>query len=135
MDWGHILERGHKMPTITVLIADDARYMRETLAEIITTELEDWKIIGEADNGIKAVKQHKRLRPDLIIMDVLMPECSGIDAVRRIMEEFPSALIIMSKSLGQEQLASEALQAGAKGCIKKPFNPEKVIEVLSEALE
>ena len=93
-----------------VLIADDASFMRQMIREII--EPEGHEIVGEATNGVEAVDLFKELAPDLVTMDIVMPKRSGIDAVKRILAEHPSACIVMCSALGQESLVMEALQAG-----------------------
>jgi len=117
----------------SVLIADDASFMRQMIREII--EPEGYEVVGEATNGIEAVEQYLELRPDLVTMDIVMPKRSGIDAVEEILVEDPGARVVMCSALGQEALISEALQAGAKGYIVKPFKPLSVIEKLSEIID
>jgi len=117
----------------SVLIADDASFMRQMIREII--EPEGYEVVGEATNGIEAVEQYLELRPDLVTMDIVMPKRSGIDAVKEILVEDPGARVVMCSALGQEALISEALQAGAKGYIVKPFKPLSVIEKLSEIID
>ena len=116
-----------------VLIADDASFMRQMIREII--EAEGHEVCGEASDGIEAVEQWKELGPDLCTMDIVMPRRSGIDAVRGIMELDPAACIVMCSALGQETLVNEALQAGAKDFIVKPFKPTSVVETLNRVLE
>jgi len=116
-----------------VLIADDASFMRQMIREII--EPEGHEVIGEATNGIEAVELYKELQPDLVTMDIVMPKRSGIDAVEAIMVDDPAACIVMCSALGQETLVREALQAGARDFIVKPFKPECVIATLKKILE
>ncbi len=115
-----------------VLIADDASFMRQMIREII--EEEGYEVVGEATNGIEAVAQYTELLPDLVTMDIVMPKCSGIDAVKGIMKDDPSARVVMCSALGQETLVMEALQAGARDFIVKPFKPENVIATLKKVL-
>jgi len=115
-----------------ILIADDASFMRQMIREII--EPEGFEIVGEAGDGVAAVEQYVALRPDLVTMDIVMPKRSGIDATREILEIDPRASIAMCSALGQETLVMEALQAGAKDFIVKPFRPESVLETLSKLL-
>ena len=116
-----------------VLIADDASFMRQMIREII--EPEGFEVVGEASDGVEAMEQYTQLHPDLVTMDIVMPKRSGIDAVKGIVEQSPGACIVMCSALGQETLVREALQAGAKDFIVKPFKPENVIRTLENALE
>ena len=116
-----------------VLIADDASFMRQMIREII--EPEGFEVVGEASDGVEAMEQYTQLHPDLVTMDIVMPKRSGIDAVKGIVEQSPGACIVMCSALGQETLVREALQAGAKDFIVKPFKPENVIRILENALE
>jgi two-component system chemotaxis response regulator CheY len=116
-----------------VLIADDASFMRQMIREII--EPEGHEVVGEATNGIEAVDLYNELRPDLVTMDIVMPKRSGIDAVKAILAETPTACIVMCSALGQETLVMEALQAGARDFIVKPFKPDSVISTLAKIVE
>jgi two-component system chemotaxis response regulator CheY len=116
-----------------VLIADDASFMRQMIREII--EPEGYEVVGEATDGVEAVEQYEQLHPDLVTMDIVMPKRSGIDAVRGILEKTPDACVVMCSALGQETLVMEALQAGAKDFIVKPFKPDNVLSTLQKVLE
>lgn len=116
-----------------ILIADDASFMRQMIREIV--EAEGFEVCGEASDGIEAIEEFKRLHPDVVTMDIVMPRKSGIDAVRGIMEIDSTACVVMCSALGQETLVTEAMQAGAKDFIVKPFKPECVVETLKKALE
>ncbi len=116
-----------------ILVADDASFMRQMIREIV--ESEGFEVCGEASDGIEAIDEFKRLHPDVVTMDIVMPRKSGIDAVRGIMEFDPTACVVMCSALGQETLVTEALQAGAKDFIVKPFKPDSVIETLKQVLE
>ena len=116
-----------------VLIADDASFMRQMIREII--EPEGHEVVGEATNGIEAVDLYKELMPDLVTMDIVMPKRSGIDAVKMILTDHPTACIVMCSALGQETLVMEALQAGARDFIVKPFKPDSVISMLAKIIE
>jgi len=116
-----------------VLIADDASFMRQMIREII--EPEGYEVVGEATNGIEAVESFEQLHPDIVTMDIVMPKRSGIDAVKGILAKHPDAKIVMCSALGQETLVMEALQAGARDFIVKPFKPDSVISTLSKILE
>ncbi len=116
-----------------VLIADDASFMRQMIREII--EPEGYEVVGEATDGDEAVEQYDALHPDLVTMDIVMPKRSGIDAVKGIIAKAPDACVVMCSALGQEALVTEALQAGAKDFIVKPFKPDSVLSTLRKVLE
>jgi len=116
-----------------VLIADDASFMRQMIRDII--EPEGFEVVGEASDGVEVVDKFKELHPDMVMMDIVMPKRSGIDAVKGIVAMDPSARVVMCSALGQETLVMEAIQAGAKDFIVKPFKPESVVTTLRKALE
>lgn len=111
-----------------VLVADDARFMREMIKEII--QQAGYEVIGEASNGKEVVEKFHELKPDVTTMDIVMPLQSGIEAVREIKKESKDAKVIMISALGQDSLVIEALDAGAKDFIVKPFKTDKVLEVM-----
>ena len=117
----------------TVLIVDDAIFMRTMIADILKQA--GFEIVGEAATGLEALEKYKELQPDLVTMDIVMPRRSGIDAVRGILELDPAAKIVMCSALGQESLVMEALQAGARDFIVKPFKPDAVVATLRKVLE
>ena len=116
-----------------VLIADDASFMRQMIRDII--EPEGYEVVGEASDGMEVVEKFRKLRPDLVMMDIVMPKRSGIDAVRAIRSEDGGATIVMCSALGQETLVMEAIQAGAKDFIVKPFKPDAVVTTLAKVIE
>lgn len=115
-----------------VLVVDDAIFMRKMIAEILVENSMD--VIGEADNGSSAVERYKELKPDLVTMDIIMPEMNGIDAVRQIIAIDSQAKIVMCSALGQQALVQEAITAGAKDFLIKPFNPSRVVEVVNKIM-
>jgi two-component system chemotaxis response regulator CheY len=115
------------------LVADDASFMREMIKEIV--EPEGFEVIAEAGDGMDAVEMFKEHSPDIVTMDIVMPKKSGIEAVKSIIQLDPGAKIVMCSALGQEALVMEALKAGAKDFIVKPFKPDVVITTLRKALE
>jgi len=115
-----------------VLVVDDAIFMRKMISDIL--EGNDMEVVGEADTGALAVEKYKELKPDLVIMDIIMPEMNGIDAVRQIIANDFQAKIVMCSALGQQALVQDAIAAGAKDFLIKPFNPSRVIEVISKIL-
>lgn len=115
-----------------VLVVDDAIFMRKMISDIL--EGNGMEIVGEADTGALGVEKYKELKPDLVTMDIIMPEMNGIDAVRQIMANDSQARIVMCSALGQQALVQDALTAGAKDFLIKPFNPSRVIEVVTKIL-
>ncbi len=118
---------------IKVLIADDAIFMRTMIRDIL--EKNGFEVVGEAGTGKEAVEKFQRLKPDLITMDIVMPEMGGIEAVKAIVKTDPNAKILMCSAMGQKALVIEAIQAGAKDFVVKPFQPSAVIEAISRILE
>ena len=116
-----------------ILVADDASFMRQMIRDIIDSE--GYEVVGEATDGVEVVEKFKELHPDVVMMDIVMPKRSGIDAVKAIMEIAPKATVVMCSALGQETLVMEALQAGARDFIVKPFKPEAVLSTLKKVLE
>ena len=107
--------------------------MRQMIREII--EPEGFEVVGEATNGIEAMEKYTELHPDIVTMDIVMPKQSGIDAVKGILAQSPDAKVVMCSALGQESLVMEALQAGAKDFIVKPFKPDNVLVTLTKTLD
>ncbi len=116
----------------TVLIVDDAIFMRTMIGDILKQA--GFEVIGEASSGVEAVQKYKELEPDLVTMDIVMPDMGGIDAVREIMKEDPDARILMCSAMGQQGLVVEAIQAGARDFVVKPFQPSRVIEAVQRLL-
>ncbi len=116
-----------------ILIVDDAQFMRKLLADILKKG--GYEICGEASNGDEAVKLYKELSPDLVTMDIVMPDKSGIDAIREIISYDPNAKIVVVSAMGQQPLVLEAIQAGAKDYIVKPFQPSRVLEAMERVLK
>ncbi len=116
-----------------VLIADDASFMRQMIRDII--EPEGFEVVGEASDGVEVVEKFRKLHPDVVMMDIVMPKRSGIDAVKAIKADHPGARVVMCSALGQEALVTEAIQAGAKDFIVKPFKPDAVLATLRKAAE
>jgi two-component system chemotaxis response regulator CheY len=116
-----------------ILVADDASFMRQMIKEIV--ESEGHEVVAEASDGVEAIDKYKAHHPDLVTMDIVMPRRSGIDAVKGILEIDKTARVVMCSALGQETLVTEALQAGARDFIVKPFKPDAVLKTLSKVLE
>lgn len=115
-----------------VLIVDDAQFMRDLLRDIF--EEAGWEVVGEAENGKQAFEQYQLLKPDLVTMDIVMPLRSGIEAVGDIIASDPAAKIVMCSALGQDSMVMEAVRAGAKDFIVKPFQPEQVLRIVNRAM-
>ncbi len=115
-----------------ILIVDDASFMRMMIKDILTKN--DYEVVGEAENGIQAVEKYKELNPELVIMDITMPEMDGIEAVKEIKKINSDAVIVMCSAMGQQAMVIEAIQAGAKDFIVKPFQADRVIEAVTKAL-
>jgi len=113
----------------TVLIVDDALFMRNLLRDIF--EPAGWQVVAEAGNGAEAVDLYRQHQPDLVSMDIVMPEVGGIDALRRILYEDPDARVVMCSALGQDSMVMEAIKAGARDFIVKPFQDDQVLEVVT----
>lgn len=108
----------------TVLIVDDAPFMRKTLADLV--EALGHTVVGEAENGYAAVDLYFKLRPDVVTMDITMPEFGGLEAVKVICGVVPNAKIIMVSAMGQTEFIKDAIRSGAKDFIVKPFEYERV---------
>lgn len=116
----------------TVLVCDDAIFMRAMISDILKQA--GFEVVGEAETGLQAVEKYRELRPDLVTMDIVMPDMGGIDAVRAIISEFPEAQILMCSAMGQQALVVEAVQAGARDFVVKPFQPSRVLEAVQRVL-
>ena len=116
----------------TVLICDDAIFMRTMLKDILKQS--GFEIVGEAQTGKEAVQLYAQLKPDLVTMDIVMPDMGGIGAVRAIVKEDANAKILMCSAMGQQALVIEAIQAGARDFVVKPFQPSRVLEAVQRVL-
>jgi len=116
----------------TILIVDDAAFMRMMIRDILLKN--GYEVVGEAENGARAVEKYKELLPDLTIMDITMPEMDGIQAVKEIKKINSDSKIIMCSAMGQQAMVIESIQAGAKDFIVKPFQAERVIEAVKKVV-
>jgi two-component system chemotaxis response regulator CheY len=116
-----------------VLVVDDAIFMRTMISDILKKG--DFEVCGEGSTGAEAVEQYKKLKPDLVIMDIIMPDMGGIEAVKAIMQNDPNARILMCSAMGQQALVVEAIQAGARDFVVKPFQPSRVLEAARRVLQ
>jgi two-component system chemotaxis response regulator CheY len=115
-----------------VLVCDDAIFMRTMISDILTQA--GFEVVGEAESGTQAVEKYHALKPDLVTMDIVMPDMGGIEAVRAICKTDPDAKILMCSAMGQQALVVEAIQAGAKDFVVKPFQPSRVLEAVQRVL-
>jgi len=115
-----------------ILIVDDAAFMRMMIKDILSKN--GYQVVGEAENGAKAIEKYKELMPDLVIMDITMPEVDGIQAVKEIKNFDQDSKIIMCSAMGQQAMVIESIQAGARDFIVKPFQAERVIEAIKKVL-
>ena len=115
-----------------ILICDDAAFMRMMIKDILTKN--GYNVIGEAENGAKGVEKYNELKPDLVLMDITMPEMDGIAALKAIKANDPGASVIMCSAMGQQAMVIEAIQSGAKDFIVKPFQAERVLEAVKKVV-
>ena len=116
----------------SILIVDDAAFMRMMIKDILSKN--GYSVVGDAENGLKAVEKYKELNPDLVIMDITMPEMDGIQAVKQIKSLNSAAKIIMCSAMGQQAMVIESIQSGAKDFIVKPFQADRVLEAVKKAV-
>lgn len=115
-----------------ILIVDDAAFMRMMIKDILTKN--GYEVVGEANDGLQAVAKYKELSPDLVTMDITMPEMDGITALKEIRKYDPNAKVIMCSAMGQQAMVIDAIQAGAKDFIVKPFQADRVLEAIKKTL-
>lgn len=118
--------------TKTVMIVDDVAFVRKTLSDILSDA--HFKVVGEAANGKEALDMYPKLRPDIVTMDIVMPELSGIDATRRICKMDKDAKVIIISAMGQENFVMEAINVGAKDFILKPFSADDVVRTIERVM-
>lgn len=112
-----------------IMLVDDASFMRMTIKQIV--EADGHKVVGEATTGAEALEVYRACKPDMVLMDITMPEVNGIEGVKLIKEYDKDATIIMVSAMGQQEMVVQAIQAGARSFIVKPFKPEKIIEIIN----
>ena len=115
-----------------VLVVDDAAFMRMMVKDILSKN--GYEIVGEAENGMKALEKYQELKPDLVTMDITMPEMDGITAVKEIKKVDPAAKVVMCSAMGQQAMVIESIQAGARDFIVKPFQADRVLEAIRKAV-
>jgi two-component system chemotaxis response regulator CheY len=116
----------------SVLVCDDAAFMRVMIKDILTKN--GYEVAGEAENGLKAVEKYNETKPDLVMMDITMPEMDGIQALKKIKETDANATVIMCSAMGQQAMVIESIQSGAKDFIVKPFQADRVLEAVKKAI-
>lgn len=126
------ISRGGSFMSANILIVDDAAFMRMMIKEILTKN--GYSVVGEASDGSQAVEKYKELKPDLVTMDITMPEMDGIQALKEIRRLDASARVIMCSAMGQQAMVIDAIQAGARDFIVKPFQADRVIEAIRKTL-
>ena len=115
-----------------ILICDDAAFMRMMIKDILSKN--GYTVAAEAENGVKAVEKYNELKPDLVLMDITMPEMDGIQALKNIKAADSAAKVIMCSAMGQQAMVIESIQAGAKDFIVKPFQAERVLEAVKKVV-
>ena len=115
-----------------ILICDDAAFMRMMIKDILSKN--GYNVVGEAENGARAVEKYNELKPDLVLMDITMPEMDGIEALKKIKANDASATVIMCSAMGQQAMVIESIQAGAKDFIVKPFQADRVLEAVKKVV-
>lgn len=115
-----------------ILIVDDAAFMRMMIKDILTKN--GYEVVAEAANGVEAVELYKSHQPDLVTMDITMPEMDGIEAVKQIKAVNPAAKVIMCSAMGQQSMVMDAIKAGANDFIVKPFQADRVLEAVKKIL-
>lgn len=116
----------------TILIVDDVAFVRRTLSEILSEA--HYQIVGEAANGAEAVRMYQKFKPNLVTMDIVMPEMSGIEATKKILKTDKDAKIVMISAMGQDALIMEAISSGARDFILKPFTSVEVLRTIERTL-
>ncbi|WP_216855656.1 response regulator [Paenibacillus qinlingensis] len=115
-----------------ILIVDDAAFMRMMLKDILTKG--GHEVVGEAENGRVAIQKYQELKPDIVTMDITMPEMEGVEAVKEIRKKDANAKIVMCSAMGQQGMVVQAIQAGAKDFIVKPFQGDRVLDAIRRAI-
>ena len=114
------------------MICDDAAFMRMMIKDILTKN--GYNVVGEAENGANGIEKYNELHPDLVLMDITMPEMDGIAALKGIKSADANAKVIMCSAMGQQAMVIESIQAGAKDFIVKPFQPDRVLEAVKKVI-
>lgn len=118
---------------IKVLVVDDAAFMRLAIKKVL--EKNGFEVVGEAENGQAGVLKYNECKPDIVTMDITMPDMTGIDALKMIMEIDPKAKVVMVSAMGQESMVKEAIINGAKSFIVKPYKEDHIVQTLTKIYE
>lgn len=113
-----------------ILIVDDAAFMRVSIKNIVTKN--GFEVVGEAENGAVGVQKYMELKPDIVTMDITMPEMNGLEALQAIRKKDPGAAVVMVSALGQEAMVRDAVMSGARGFVVKPFKEDTIIAALAK---
>src|SRR6202050_3654600 len=117
---------------VRYLIVDDSVFARKNLARMVETF--GGQVVGEAGDGVTAITEYARLTPDIVLMDITMPQMEGIEAAEKIVRDYPTARIVMVSSVGYQENIIAALQRGARHFVQKPVKPEVLYEVIKYVL-
>lgn len=115
-----------------VMIVDDAAFMRMTIKKML--EAHGHSVAGEAENGVEAVRKYAEIKPDIVLLDITMPEMNGVDALKRIKELEPKAKVIICSAMGQQAMVAQAIQCGAKDFVVKPFEESRLIAAVDRVI-
>jgi len=118
--------------TVRVLIVDDLSFMRAMLRDIL--EADGFVVCAESKNGREALSAFEELRPDIVLLDITMPEMDGITALRKIMAQWPDACVVMCSAIGEQKMIMQAIRLGARDYVVKPFRPQRVLKALKRAV-
>ncbi|ENQ3080335.1 response regulator [Bacillus multifaciens] len=116
-----------------ILVVDDAVFMRTMIKNLLQSN-SDFEIIGEAENGIEAIQKYKELQPDIVTLDITMPEMDGLEALKEIIKIDANAKVVICSAMGQQGMVLDAIKSGAKDFIVKPFQADRVIEALTKVV-
>ncbi|WP_058485395.1 response regulator [Defluviitalea phaphyphila] len=121
------------MSNLTFLVVDDAIFMRTVLKKMLSEE--GFSVVGEAGNGLEAIEMAAKLKPNVITLDITMPEMNGINAIPEILKVSPESKIIMCSALGQQAMVVDAIKKGAKDFIVKPFEKSRVLQAINNVIK
>ncbi len=121
------------METLKFVVVDDAVFMR-TLLKKLLEETEGYTVVGEGSNGVQAIEQAKKLKPDIMTLDITMPDMDGLQAVPEILKVSPDTRIIMVSAMGQQSMVIEAIKAGARDFVVKPFDKSRVMQAIRNVM-
>ena len=116
-----------------ILIVDDAAFMRMTIKKMVSAH--GHTVVAEAENGVEAVRKYMECRPDVVLLDITMPEMNGVDALKRIREQDPASKVIICSAMGQQTMVAEAIQSGAKDFVVKPFQEDRLIAAIERVIK